>query len=143
MALTSDITLNASAFTGVSAASAAAEISRGPGFQSLRGVTALANTTPKMLDIQHTEVKRGRAKYYRSTIGLVKSNIAVPEANPEGVISYQFGWRLVLERPVLNGVVTEAEICTQLGELLSVFGASLSVGGVPTTNVHKFLARES
>lgn len=143
MSLGLDVTLNAQAFTGTNAAKTAAFVSSGPGYQSKRAVTSLASTTPTELDIQHQEVKRGKAKYYRSTVGLKRSNISVPVANPEGVNSYDVVARIVLERPVLNGVVTDLEIVTQLGELLSVFGVSLASSGVLTTNIGKFLARES
>lgn len=142
MSLASDLTLNANAFTGVSAAKTAAFVTSGPGYQSLRAIAAVANTTPTELVIKHQEVKRGKAVYVRSMIGLSRSNVPPTEANPENVLGYSHQWYLVLERPK-QGVVTDSDVVTQLAELLSVFGVSLSSGGVPTTNIGKFLARES
>lgn len=143
MSLGLDVTINAQAFTGTNAAKTAAFVSSGPGYRTIRAVSSLASTTPLELDIQHQDVKRGKAKYWRSTVGLKRSNISVPTANPEGVTSYETVARIVIERPALNGVVTDLEVVTQLGELLSVFGTSLASSGVPTTNIGKFLARES
>lgn len=140
---TTDIVLNASAFTGVSSAKTAALVSTGPGYVSERSVASLANTNPLILDVQHAEVKRGKAKVLRSTIGLTRSNVAPTVSNPEGVTSYQHSARLIMERPTTTGVVTTAEVVTLLGELLSVFGVTLSTAGVPSANVEKFLNRET
>lgn len=139
----SDLTLNANAFTGVSAAKIASLVSTGPGYTSLRSVASLSNTTPLELDVQHQVVKRGKAKYIRSTVGLKRRLIAPTTANPEGVTSYETSARIIMERPETTGVVTTAEVVTQLGELLSVFGVSLSSGGNPTTAMEKFLNRET
>lgn len=136
-----DIILNANAFTGVSSAKTHS-LTGVEGSKSTRSARDLALTTPQILDIQHSEVSRGGARYVRSTIGLTRSEIPPSVSSTEGAKSYQHSVRLVLERPRDTTVVSQAEIATQLGELLSAFGVSLSVAGVPTTSLAKFLNKE-
>lgn len=132
-----DITLNANPFTGVNVARIHALTSI-TGSKSMRKCAALASTTPSELDVQYGEVKKGKATYLRSTVGLRRSEIS-PGATPsEDVSGYEHSWRIICERPKNTTVITASEIATQLGELLSFFGVSLSVAGVPTANLEKF-----
>lgn len=136
-----DLTLNANANTGVSLARVHSLISV-EGSKSTRSCAALATTTPSTLDIQHGEVKKGKAVYIRSTIGLRRAEIPSGVNATEDVASYEHSVRLIVERPKNTTVITSSEIATQLGELLSVLGTSLSVAGVPTTALAKLLNRE-
>ena len=136
-----DLTLNANPFTGVSAAKVHA-LTGVDGSRSTRSARDLALTTPQVLDIQHTETVKNGARYIRSTIGLTRSEIPPSVSSTESAKSFQHSVRLVLERPRDTTVVSQAEIATQIGELLSVFGVSLSVAGVPTAALAKFLNRE-
>lgn len=136
-----DLILNANAFTGVSTPRVHSLISI-EGSKSTRSCAALANTTPSVLDIQHGEVKKGKAVYKRSTLGLRRSEIPAGASPTEDVTSYEHSCRIIIESPKNTTVISSAEIATQLGELLSVLGISLSVGGVPTAALTKVLNKE-
>lgn len=136
-----DLTLNANAFTGVSTPRVHSLISI-EGSRSTRSCAALATTTPSVLDVQHGEAKKGKATYLRSTVGLRRSEIPAGASPAEDVKAYEHSVRITIERPKNTTVISSAEIATQLGELLSVFGISLSVSGVPTAALTKFLNKE-
>lgn len=141
-----DITLNQQAGTGVNLGKVAA-LQQGPTTTngttfSVRSVASQVNTTPLELDVQHQQIKRNGAKYWRSTVGLRLGGIAPPVANPEGVVDYGTECRIVLTRPSLTGVITDAAIAAHMAELVSFFGATLSTSGTPSAALQKFLNRE-
>lgn len=141
-----DITLNANAHTGVSLdrvfALQSGPNTNGTTITSTRSVAALANTTPLILDVQHTEVKRGGAVYVRSTVTLRQDGIPPTTANPEGVTSYSNRASFMIERPKLSGVITDTALATHLGQLLSFLGVTLSTTGVPSANLLKLFNKE-
>lgn len=140
MAFTDPLTLNANAFTGVSLAVEHAETQRVNG-GSIRSAPSLANSTPQELDIKHQKVKRGRYTYVRSKIGLTRKGI-IPTGGTSLDPELSHSVYLVLERPTDGTAVPTTAILKQWGELLSVFGVTLSTGGTPSTNVAKFLNME-
>lgn len=140
MALAETLTLNANAFTGVNAPvdhSIAKWLNDGV----LRTAASLANTTPQELDVRHNKVKRGRHTYNRSTIGLKRSNI-VATGGTSSDPTLEHSVRLTIDRPTDGIAVPQVAIHKQLGELLSVFGPTLATGGIPSTNLGKFLGLE-
>lgn len=140
MAFTDPLTLNATAFTGVSAAVDHAETQRLAG-GSIRSAPSLVNSTPQELDIKHQKVKKGRYTYVRSTIGLTRTGIVATGASAlDPTLDHSI--RLVLVRPIDGTAVPTTAILKQWGELLSVFGVTLSTGGTPSANVAKFLNME-
>lgn len=130
-----DITLNANAHTGVNAPLV---VSRQLGNASKWSAPSLINTTPLELDVQHTEVKKGKDLYIRSTIGLVRKELL--STTGSGLVSSTA--RLIIERPKDPTAISTLEIATQLGQLLSVLGVTLYSGSSPTTALLKLINRE-
>lgn len=140
MALPDPLTLNASAFTGVSAA-VDHNLWKWLNDGTLRTAPSLAGTTPQELDIRHTKVKRGKHTYIRSTIGLKRTGI-VPTGGTSSDQALEHSVRLTIDRPTDGTAVPQTAVLKQWGELYSVFGTTLSTGGTPSSNVNKFLAQE-
>lgn len=140
MALTDPLTLNANAFTGVSLA-VDHNIQKWLADGTLRTAPSLSGSTPQELDIRHTKVKRGKYTYIRSTIGLKRSGI-VPTGGSSSDVPLEHSVRLTIDRPTDGTAVPVTAILKQWGELYSVFGVTLSTGGIPSTNVSKFLGQE-
>lgn len=129
-----DITLNANAHTGVNNPIL---VSRRAGNLSKWTAPSLVNSSPLELDIQHTEVKKGKSVYIRSTIGLTRKEL--PTTGGDLVSSTT---RIIIERPKDPSAISTLELVTQLGQLFSILGITLYSGASPTTNMLKMFNQE-
>lgn len=148
MAYSEGITLNPQAFTGENAGATIGSLSRtgdGSNNKSLWALSGTTSTQPVHLDIQHQEIKKGKATYIRSTIGFTRKNLTAPTGDPEstGANGYSSMVRLTIERPKISGVIADILVVSDIGRLLSFFGVTLATSGTPNSAVAKFLNRET
>lgn len=142
------ITVNPNPYTGDNLGNTLTRISLEGDGETVLGLHRMSGTTsaqPVDIEIQHSTIKRGKAKYVRSTIAIIRKKMTAPTDNPEGVGAegYNNTWRLINERPLIASVLTDALCVQDLGRLLAFFGTTLSTGGTPSGPVQKFLNKEA
>lgn len=144
------ITLNPNAYTGSNLGSTLSRLSGPSGdtqgnSQGLLQSSDSTSTKPVVVEIKHSIVRRGKAKYQRSTIAFRREKLAPPAENPEGVNAegYESEVRLIVMKPTITGVITDIEVVNDWGRLYSFFGTTLAAAGTPSGPVQKFLTREA
>lgn len=144
------ITLNPNAYTGSNLGSTLSRLSGPTGdtqgnSQGILQSSDSTSTQPVIVEIKHSTVRKGKAKYQRSTIAFIREKLTPPTDNPEGVNAdgYTSVVRIIVEKPVISGVISDIAVVNDWARLYSFFGTTLASAGVPSGAVLKFITREA
>lgn len=140
--------VNPNAYTGQNLGRTLTNLKRDSDGTTASGLYAMSGQTssnPVYFEVKHSDIRKGKVVYQRSTIAVLRKGISAPVGDPEAVgpDGYSVVTRLIVEKPKLSGVLTDGAVCDDIGFLWSFFGTTLATSGTPNGVVGKFLQRDA